>query len=84
MSHQRKDRRGVAYDPNRLQPPVDDRRFCVRLDDERDVYYSKEHPWHHGVPKYKATWYTRVDAERIRHALAKPRIGFRRATIEEK
>ena len=54
--------------------------WVVKLDERG--YYSSRKVWT-PVPKTKATWLGRVEAERVRRHLAKPRAGFREATIEE-
>ena len=87
-----KDRRGFPYDPHAPRTPLEERRFIVRLNapswslkpgNGPDCdYWSKDHPWR-PVVRSKATWLTRTDAEKVRHALAKPRMGYRAATIEE-
>lgn len=54
--------------------------WVVKLDERG--YFSTKKPWT-PVPREKATWLGRVDAERVRHSLAKPRVGYREALIEE-
>lgn len=86
-----KDRRGYAYDPTIPRTPDDERRFIIRLNtpswqrraNPECDYWSKDHPWR-PVVRSKATWLTRVDAEKVRHAMAKPKMGYREATIEER
>lgn len=88
-----KDRRGFAYDPSIPRAPDEERKFIVRLNtpswsrkpgNGQDCdFWSKDHPWR-PVVRSKATWLTRVDAEKVRHAMAKPKMGYREATIEER